>query len=285
MSEYVSNKWKEKYRCKAVYDLETGEYIRNPDGSLDTNDIYIECQGDDQIYDYDSRKSIMEAYIASKQRGRRIISEIYKSVHDDFDSFVKTKSSDVNEAESDEADEPEEQEVIDGEEENQTQSKIIDWGKLYSHINSLNNSLIYGIIELDNEIMFKFNGNKHMDTIAKFMKAKKPMASTTPFNVKFLPSHKVKLAQKKLDNERYVDYQMPTGFWDVMRSVIVPAMARKYECKIDKALEKCYQLFSKHKKTDFVKLADENNYKINHYIHSQGCWDEFIEFLQLHINS
>lgn len=172
MNEYLL-KWKHKYRCRAIYDLTTGEYIRNPDGSLDGTDIYIECQNGDQIYDYDSRKSIMEAYITSKQRGRRIISEIYKMPYSDFDNFIKNKTNNRNN--SGECDIEIEDEI-----ENQKETKIIDWDKLYVHINKLNNNMLFDIHEYNDEITFKFNGNKYMDTIAKIMKAKKPLASPSP---------------------------------------------------------------------------------------------------------
>lgn len=78
---------------------------------------------------------------------------------------------------------------------------------------------------------------------------------------------------------------MPSGYWTPFKEIIIPAMAKKYSCKVNKALQKCYELFSKYKKQDFVKLAEENNYKINHYIHSLGLWNEFVEFLKEHINN
>ena len=247
-------KWKDEYRCAAPYNETTGEFPRDDEGNLSEEDVYIVCAGQDMIYDYDSGKSIL---IAHFDRGRKVASEIYKKLYQDFEKkFIKTEKP---------------------KKEGEESKEYTDWEKFYKYVNSLNLDIINHIQENDQELWFHFNGNKHIEEIA--MKAKKPKANKSPFNSQYLPSHKEKLKAKKLEEARYVKYEMPKGYWDEMKTML-PSIAKKDGVKIDKVLERLYKSFGKKKKINFIAESDKNNYKINHYIHHLGFWDEFVNFVK-----
>lgn len=238
--KYVT-KWKDEYRCVAPYDEETGQFPRDSKGNLSEEDIYIECANGDIIFDYASSKGILEAHINSRQRGRGIVSQLIGE-----DNFKKLP-------------------------------KYSDCGYGYYDYAGIKNDIILKVEENDQELWFYFNGNKHLDVIAKIMKAKKPKANTSPFNSQYLPSHKEKLEAKKLEEARYVKYEMPKGYWDEMK-VILPKLMKQKSMMMDKVLDDCYKKFGKEVKKNLIKDADENNYKINHYIHHLGLWDDFVNF-------
>lgn len=250
MSNYM-RKWSDTYRLRAPYDLTTGEFPRkkrkdNSDAELCTEDVYIECYNDDMIYDINSSKGILQAYFSSRQRGRKVVNQI---VGDDFDKLITSES-------------------FNGYHHNN-----------YTQINQ-GNYIIFDISENDSELWFSFKGNKDLEYIAKLMKAKKPMSSKTPFNNKYLPSHKEKLKLKRESELKYIKYDnMPKGYWDVMKNTIQPAIAKKHNMKIDQALKLAYVLFGQYKDVNFIIEAKNNNYKTNHYIHKLGLWDEFINYL------
>ena len=263
MSKYL-RKWEKKYRCMAPYDEATGKFARDPltqeeieankeldkderRGSMCENDLYIACQGKDMIYDYDSTTSTMEAHFDSRIRGRNIVEIIY---NEHLGNFKKDFVG-------------------------------MEWEDKYRAINALDNPVMNHIQDNSSELWFRFNGNKHMDYIAKLMKAKKPMASTSPFSVKYLPEHQAKLAEKRKkkreENLRFHDYEMPKHYWDDIKTE-VPRLAKLNKCKIDVALNSLYESFGKKVKVDLIAEADKNNYKINHYIHKIGKWNAFVKF-------
>ena len=49
MSYYLS-RYIGTYRVKSEYDLDTNDFARNPDGSLDQNNTYIKCANDAKIF-------------------------------------------------------------------------------------------------------------------------------------------------------------------------------------------------------------------------------------------
>ena len=254
MSEYLL-KWKEQYRCMAEIDGITGEFLKHWDGSYERDGIYITCTNGDQISDVNSRKSILQAYITSSQRGHRIMREIYeKYIANDFSEKFEKIYENGN--------------------------AFVDWDSFVEYVNTLRNDFMFDIEDLDGEVLFNFNGNKHIKVIAELLKAKKPMSNTSPFNNKYLPAHKEKLAQKKLENDKYDKYEMPKGYWVDMKDTILPTLAKRNQCKIDKALEDCYKMYGEHMGVDLVKGAESSNLKVNHYIHSLDEWDNFIAYLK-----
>ena len=245
MSKYLL-KWKDQYRCQAIYDIDTGLFLRNSDAekTLVDEDIFIPCAGNDMIYDYDSGKSILIAHFNSRQRGRRIVQELL------------------------------------GEE----QSKLISTYKDgiysyfdYSKVNDLD-LMIYEIQENDKELWFKFNGNKNLHIIAKKMKPKKPMSSKTAYNSKYLPSHQEKLDKNNATKKTYKTYVTPKDYYKIMQKEILPKISKARKIKINESLNLCYEKFGEFKNINFVDQAEIDNYKTNHYIHRLKMWDEFVKF-------
>lgn len=70
MAAYLM-KYKGKYRLKANIDQNTNDYPRGENGSLETDDVYIKCANNCQIYHYG--KSTLVAYIPSLGRGHNIL--------------------------------------------------------------------------------------------------------------------------------------------------------------------------------------------------------------------
>lgn len=256
-------KHKEEHKCVAPYDLSTGQFPRNNDGSLADEDIYVECACGDMIFDYESGRGILEAHFDSRQRGRAIASGIYNGIYGDFNKrFVHIKKG------------------KDGQEDREE----TDWEGFYKHVNSLNLDIMNTIQDNDKELWFFFNDKKHYGDISKLMKAKKPKANTSPYNIQYLPAHKEKAAQKKLDEARFVKYETPKGYYAEM-DVLVKTLMKEKGKMLDKILDECYKKFGKQIKVNLIEDADKNNYKINHYIHYIGQWDNFVNYVRGMINT
>lgn len=92
MSHYL-RKYVGTYRVRAAYDLETNEFIRDKDGNLDRtfDDLYIDCQGRNQIYAYGD--GILVAYIPSLGRGRNILKAIEE--RDMTDIIISVEETDA----------------------------------------------------------------------------------------------------------------------------------------------------------------------------------------------
>lgn len=80
MSNYLM-KYKGIYRLKAPYDLKTHQFPRRIDGTLEDNDVYIDCQKDIKIFNYGH--GILRAYIPSLIKGNNIIKVINKEIDSD----------------------------------------------------------------------------------------------------------------------------------------------------------------------------------------------------------
>lgn len=261
MSEYLQNatlegvKIKDIYRIKAIYNEETKEWLRNQDGSLDGTDIYIECASGDMIYDISPSKRVIQAYIGSIGRGNNILKSIYSDLLGGklkkFESIVKSKEG--------------------------VERQVFDTDKLIKEINNIENCIIFNVVQNDSETQFDFN-IKDIKAIAKLMKAKKPMANTSAFNSKYLPSHKEKLAAKKLEEARFVKYEMPKDYYKEISPLLLKICKNK-SMKIDDTLTYCYREFGKKIKVKIIPEADKNNYKPMHYIHHLGRWGEFVDLI------
>lgn len=70
------------YRLKAPYDLRTYQFPRKQDGSLEDNDIYIDCQKDIKIFNFGH--DILRAYVPSIIRGNNIIKAINQEISNDI---------------------------------------------------------------------------------------------------------------------------------------------------------------------------------------------------------
>jgi len=260
MSEYL-RKWESDYKCMSVVDLRTGEFPRNKSGGLDGTDIYIDCANKDMIYDYDSSNGTLVAYFTVKNRGRIILSKLYDLYEKDLSNFQR--------------------ESITVDEDGIESVKVLtNWAKFMAHIKEKQYPWGYDIEENDEEMIFKFKGNKHIQDIAKLMKARKPFASPSPFNIKNLPSHAIKQKEKREAESKYIKYVTPKGYYDEAKLLFNELV--KNGMKVKTVQEVVQAEFSKSQNRDFIQEAEDNNYKFNHYIHFLGLWDTYLKFIRHH---
>lgn len=259
ISKYLL-KWKDKYRCMAVYD-QNGEWTKDANGNLEYDEIYISANGNsgDQIYDYSSTKHIMCGYIGSLQRGRNRLKEIYSTLDNvkPIEDFTKSTNEDGEQI-----------------------TPTFDWDAFISYINKLKNNKMYNIIELANEVEFWFHPN-HLDEIATIMKANKPIGNGSPFQTRYLPSHKEKLALKREQAKELVDYkEMPNGWWKELSADYLIPISKLKKLKINDVLEMSYKELGKSIKRDLVAEATENKYKVLHWIHKEGLYESYLSLLK-----
>lgn len=72
-------RYKGQYRVLPTLDQRTNDFVREHDGSICDNDIYIDCRYGNKIFYYgldQSRRAVLEAYIPSKQRGHNICNKL-----------------------------------------------------------------------------------------------------------------------------------------------------------------------------------------------------------------
>lgn len=258
ISKYLL-KWKDKYRCMAVYD-QNGEWTKDTKGNLEYDEIYISANGNsgDQIYDYSSTKHIMTAYIGSLQRGRNRIKEIYST----FDNVKSIE--DFTRSTNDEGEQV---------------TPTFDWDSFISYINQLKNNKMYNVNEMANEVEFWFH-TSHIDEIATIMKANKPIGNGSPFQTRYLPSHKEKLAVKRELAKELVDYkEMPANWWKELSANYLIPISKLKKMKINDTLEMSYAKLSKLTNRNLTSEAKDNKYKILHWIHKEGLYECYLSIL------
>lgn len=244
----------------AIYD-QNGEWTKDTKGTLDYDEIYIGCNGNsgDQIYDYSSTKHIMTAYCSSLQRGRNRIKEVYSTLSNvkPIEDFTKSTN-----------------------EEGEQITPTFDWDAFILHINRLKNNKIYNVNEMANEVEFWFHTN-HMDEVATIMKANKPIGNGSPFQSRYLPAYKEKLAVKRELAKELVDYKdMPTGWWNELRDLYIIPLSKKNKAKIDDTLTMSYAELGKLVNRDLVSEATDNKHKTLHWIHKNGLYETYLSLLK-----
>lgn len=140
-------RYKGIYRLKAHVDESTNDFPRDLNGVIDSDDIYIKCAFNSQIYSYG--RGILVAYIPSIGRGHNILKALGKRLCGFDISTIK-----------------------------------IDYKPLYDAL--LSEGTIKKIIENDEEIEFRFHA-KNIDLIAEYLKPLTAGASISPFSTKNLP--------------------------------------------------------------------------------------------------
>ena len=89
MSDYLTTKFKGKYRLLAELDTRTCDFPRNEKGEIDDDiEIYVSCKNGNKISYYglnDSRRGVLIAYIPSIGRGRNIKKALKKQKIEIFD--------------------------------------------------------------------------------------------------------------------------------------------------------------------------------------------------------
>ena len=140
-------RYKGIYRLKAHVDQSTNDFPRDLNGVIDSDDIYIKCTFNSQIYSYG--RGILVAYIPSIGRGHNILKALGERLCGFDISTIK-----------------------------------IDYKPLYDAL--LSEGTIKNIMENDEEIEFRFHA-KNIDLIAEYLKPLTAGASISPFSTKNLP--------------------------------------------------------------------------------------------------
>jgi len=288
MSQYLNTvqlngeKIKDKFRLRAPIDEETGEFPREyteediekvrklqksvaknksevvikGTGVLVGDDIYIDCPNGDMIYDIDSKAKIMQVYCANRAKGKNKIKKMCKDILDkEFSKLAKTKV--------------------------ESSYTFTDYSKLNKLYEKNENWFIFNIIEGDEELCFDFYLSDFSKVI-KYIKPYKANALKSPFNKIYLPSYQDKLKKDKAIRDSFVKYSLPKDVWKLAK-IQCQILAKEKHLKIGKAHEYAYSEFGKNKNRDFAIEAisqPEGKYKIPHYLHKIGLFEEFVNFLE-----
>lgn len=150
------------YRVLAEYDLETFDFVRAPDGKIDTSfdDYYIPCKNNSKIIHHHGK--ILMAYIPKIATGRNVIRKIYQ----------KTTGRKLEENSS------------------------VSINAIYQKLESM--GVIMDIVELDSEILFKFK-NDLLPIIAETMGAKTKGAYIKPLSIRNLPRESYIIPKEDMD--------------------------------------------------------------------------------------
>lgn len=92
MASYLM-KYKGKYRLKCPYDLETNQFNRKLDDTLEDIDVYIDCAKGIQIGYYG--KSILQVFSPSAVRGRNIIKAIEENLGTEILFDIRDNESEI----------------------------------------------------------------------------------------------------------------------------------------------------------------------------------------------
>ena len=272
MSNYIHTKFPQ-YKAMGVYD-NNGEWTKDLKGNNESDEIYLICNvyKGSQVYDYSSSKSILEAYIPSIAVGRKTIKAYYDTLYSDSNSFVIKQEKFAKDEEGN---------YILDENGDKVGSdefyELYDWDGFFRHINSLKDDRLFCIQDGDMEITFRFK-TKYADLVFSFMKPKEAGKTNNPFSNKLLPSHKEKLKERREKEASYNTYQMPQGYWEIMKKEILPKLSKQWSCKVDETLNRCYKGYGKQIKIDIIKKAEEENYKVNQWLGKEDLWDGFVDY-------
>lgn len=229
MSRYLM-KYKGTYRLKPNLDQFTNDFPRTEDETIDPSydDIYIKCANNSQIYHYGH--NVLVAYIPSITRGHNILKAIAKELHliSDDTEFRKYET-------------------------------------LYSLLE--NNGTIFGIMENDLEIEFKFHVH-NFDFVAKYLKPSSYGADISPFSTKNLPKQNYKIPEKDLE-----EYRKITGHILADNKLTISLVTKDFMSKI-LSKDSVYNTISmkSHMRQTMLKGKE--------YIHKMGYWDKYLDYLR-----
>src|SRR5665647_1175475 len=179
MSQYLT-KYKGKYRILAHYDLDTNDFVRFPDGTIDTDfdALYIKCRSGCRINH--SSGSILQAYMGSLGIGHNVLKAIYID-YVNSKLPVKKKFDKISE----------------------TEIEIVQYNLVYEGIEK--NGIAFGIDDTSVEITFLFKA-ADIEKIAVYLKPSNYGASISPFSTKNLPKGKYRIPANDMADYRAVSY-------------------------------------------------------------------------------
>lgn len=230
------------YRVKADIDLDTNDFPRMENGTLDPSfdDYYIDCKNDIKIRH--GVGSVLSCYIPSRTRGMNTLKQIYE------ERALK--------------DAPKEQAATQKYLENLCKALVAE-------------NILVSAEVLDGEVYFEFKADM-IDYIAKLVGAKTYGATISPLSPKNLPRTPYKIPDKDLKTYKEAIKNLPTRSttiggktMDVVDVVILNEANRKFD-----------KIIAKTKNIDVGKDRRSKCLKTKEYIHSLGMWQQYCEFLQ-----
>lgn len=242
---YLTEKFKE-YRIKCPIDQNTNDYPKKLNGTNEDIDLYIDCSGGKKIF-Y-SGLGILEAYVPSIKTGRNIIRQIYyENINSDN---VEISTSEF---------------IRDGKTIIRTTYKIKDESVFNKDIE--NSKFISDILETDSEVTFRFP-YKNSEKIIPLLDPKTSGASISPFSSRNLPKEK---------------YIIPTENIEVYKSITdkIPKEDKLIISRITSSFINSVMAKSKpYKKVDMKSLMRKKMLKGKEFIHSEGYWNQYIDYLE-----
>ena len=158
MARYLQRKYVGVYRVKAEYDVDTKDFPRTEDGTLDPDfdDLYIDCANNIKIKH--GVGNVLSCYVPTKARGMNILKKIYQEQVSQ--TLPEEKTSDEKRYLENMCRELVEKEVL-------VSAEVLDF-----------------------EVYFEFKTDI-MDYIAKLVGAKTNGSKISPFSSKNLPSDSI----------------------------------------------------------------------------------------------
>lgn len=244
-------KYKGTYRIKAPYDLTKNQFPRKLDGTYEDIDCYIECDKNVKIFSLG--RGVLQAYIPALKQGRNVLRNIYCDHINKSNTNTITNSYEV---ERDGKIIPVTKETI----------SIIDEGLFNKEIN--NSSLIFNIVETDEEVLFDFNA-KNIDILKQYLNPRTNGSNISPFSNKNLPKSKYSIPEVDLNGYKGISSKLEQG------QLILLA---KYTTSFLQSLATKKNTWENIKADMVLK-----GLKGKEYIHSIGEWKAYIKYLQEHL--
>lgn len=137
------------------------------------------------------------------------------------------------------------------------------------HDNTKVISLLFNIIETDNELTFCFKSSS-LDSLEKYLKPKINGSSISPFSRKNLPKSLYKIPDNDIEKYRNVIEDKYTK-GDTILGYLLSKHTKEFLSKIKKI---------NGKKIDVTKMKKKECLKSKEFIHKIGLWDKYISFLK-----
>lgn len=242
---YLTEKFKE-YRIKCPIDQNTNDFPKKLNGTNEDIDLYIDCHGNKKIFYFGN--GVLEAFVPSIKTGRNIIRQIYcENINP---NNVEVSTSEI---------------LRDGKTVTRTTYKIKNQSVFDKDIED--SKFILDILETDSEVTFRFP-YKNSEKIIPLLNPKTSGASISPFSSRNLP--------KK-------NYEIPTENIQVYKSIIdsIPKEDKLVISRITNSFISSVMAKSKpYKKVDMKSLMRKKMLKGKEFIHSEGYWNQYIDYLK-----
>jgi len=229
-----------EYRVKADYDLDTNDFPRLENGSIDPSfdDLYIDCKNDIRIRH--GVGNVLSCYIPSKQRGMNILRQIY------IDNVSDKLPKDLTYLEN-----------------------------LCEEL--VKKNILVSAEVLDGEVYFEFKATM-IGYIAELVGVKTTGKTIQPFSLKNLPKTAYKIPEEDMEIYKKAIENFPSKTVEINgkpRTMPDGLLIKAVNKKFDKII-----LQSKPNGFDLDKDKRIKGLNGKEYIHSLGMWEQYCEFLK-----